>query len=670
VQDLTMKTDEEEEQLPKLLGRQMRQCKTLLGSKGDPYPKREKSMVPQRKTIGDLPKPQSSKSLSAEKEEQKEMCQLPWGHYSSAPNQRAFPVAPAPLVRWRAAVRIKEHLKKWRGYTSKGGSVTSNNTQVMKADEKAAACSSKPYKQLWPEEPAAPTCKDLEALSELETLLLTNHITMEASYKHITTSVKSCNGDTGFTKRDLKIALHLKYSKEEAESGRERLHSLDLMFDSLLALLRKGDGSQVLRSEFLQFPELLKREKELQSRLLESGVGNEDTELLLGSKLRQRFAERLRSPEQAKELLEKAAIALQIEPCRTANLLCQLASSSGSSSATSSDVLASGISSIMRIVHIFGEPNTGSKLDVLVAGWTLCSALTKHVARLGTQSEGQPSVKSPSKTSKMSMKFKRNSQVSPSCGSKQDEVNAALWKALPPGEVLWNLGCGAEVLSDEDFKTLLRTAWSLFDSFDVVGYLLGPVGLGRLRPKLASLADLDLQPDMLASDPEHAQRELTNAGVLLQQIESMVEADPRLARIAALFATSYLVNRIRSTANSSVNLVEGAAGSAAAQVNRSASALAELLSNDVEELMGGRQVQVCLSSGQYTIIHAEAKVANPLATWHQDVTAQVLKNARVKQEVICTGEEGDHLCMKKLDQGPYAQKKCMKKCLQGYNNMQ
>merc|ERR1712193_496927 len=71
--------------------------------------------------------------------------------------------------------------------------------------------------------------------------------------------------------------------------------------------------------------------------------------------------------------------------------------------------------------------------------------------------------------------------------------------------------------------------------------------------------------------------QLQNAGVVLQQIASMCQADPRLARIAGLFGASLLADRICSTANASVNFADGAVGSAAAQVNRSAAAVTEEL---------------------------------------------------------------------------------------------
>jgi hypothetical protein len=430
------------------------------------------------------------------------------------------------------------------------------------------------------------------------------------------------------------------------------LENFDCVFDSLLALLRKPGADEILKADFLRFPELLKHEKDLQSRLCVYDA--DQNELLLGGRLQQRLSGRLHTSVEALDVLEKALLALELEPGRTANLICQLAGSAS----TPSDALASGIGSIMRIVHEFGAPTTGSKLDVLIAGWTLCNALTKQVRSLAAESERPSSVKCKLKATKIASKFKSRFssrvEVAPlPCGSESD-INAALWRALPPGEVLWNLGCGAEVLDDEDFKTLLRASWNLFDTCDSAGYLLGPVGLGRLRPRLDSLADLILEPAVLARDPEHAHKQLGNAGILLQQITCMIEADPRLARIAALFGTSYLANRIRSTANSFVNLGQGT-GSAAAPVNRSASAIAEALSQDVEELMGGRQVQVYLNSGQYTV-KPVTPVTNPLATWHQDVTAQAMEHAKVKDDFSSSGEVMKH------DKG-------MEKFLRGYNNL-
>lgn len=669
LQDLDIK-EQEEEQLPNLLNRHVQRCKTAAGSK------RQKVMGPQRNTVGELRKLESSQSLAADRKEHKDIREAAWGHrqsapVASAPNQRAFPVMSVPLVRWRAAARIKAHIKKWRNYMAPRDCPSTEDALVIEVAEEVAAPASEPYNQLFPEEPAPPTREDLVSLAELEALLLEHHGNLEAAYKYITNCVKKGAKDaTGFTKRELRLALHLKGSKEggSQEASRQRLEMLEGLFDSLMALHRKPGADEILRSEFLLFPELLKREQDLQSRLLPSDKVDEDKELLIGSRLQQRLATRPRSSEEALELLEMTTVALQLEPCRTANLLCQISGSA----ATPSDALVSGITSIMRIVHEFGAPNTGTKFDVLIAGWTLCNALTKQIGNLAAQSEGQSSAKSCqkkmiSKPTKVPSKFQKKYQakvdVAPST-SNQDEVNAALWQALSLGEVLWNLGCGAEVLNDEDFKTLLQTAWGLFNSFDAVGYLLGPVGLGRLQPKLDSLLNLNLDPNILASNPEHAHVQLSNANTLLQQITVMVEADPRLARVAALFGTSYVANRIRSTANSSVNLVEGAAGSAAAQVNRSAVALAELLVINVEELMGGRKVQVSLTSGQYTIKPAES-VVNPLANWQSNITAQVMERATVKKErrssAPCVMEQAQELRPKEL--------RPMEKFLLGYNNL-
>jgi len=651
VVQFSMEKEQEEEQLPNLLNRHVRSCKTMVGSK-----RPKMCDTPHCNTIGDLPRNESevsvSKSFCVNKVEQKDSSQGQGVPVDSAqPNQWAFPVKPEPIMRWRAAAKIKAHLKKWR---SKVSSQTRQLAEVAELQEPAAPARN----QLWLEEPELPTQEDLEALTELEALLRGHHDNLEAAYKFIITCVKNpTKGTTGFTKRELKIALSLKCSKEAIRSGaqkieNERLESFGNMFESLLSLLRKQGADEVPRSEFLRFPELLQREKDLQSHLRSS---NHREKLQIDSMLQQGFTGPLQSSDEALELLEKAIVALDLSPGRTANVLCGIAGSA----TTPSDALASGIGTIMRVVNQFVAPNTSTKFDVLVAGWTLCSALTKQVVSLEAQSDRSSSVQSCQQKSatklaaKFTRKYQTKMQVAPSSSSKQDEMNATFWQALPPGELLWNLGYGAEVLDDMDFKSLLCTSWSLFDSFDSAGYLLGPVGLGRLRPRLDSLAELDLDPDLLSRDPEHACVQLGKAGVLLQQITVMIEGDPRLARIAALFGTSYVANRIRSTANSFVNLVEGAAGSAAAQVNRSALALADLLSNDVEELMGGRQVHVCLANGQYTITPVSSN-KNPLASWHHNVTAQVMEHAKVK--AAGSSEEVKEL-------------RPMEKFLLGYNNL-
>merc|ERR1712196_132609 len=104
-----------------------------------------------------------------------------------------------------------------------------------------------------------------------------------------------------------------------------------MMFDRLCALLRKRDGD-ISKAEFLWFPELLSREKDLQGRLLSAGDANANEELLTGSRLHERLMGPIETPEEALELLQKAAVALQLEPCRTTNALFQSRSVSLSSS--------------------------------------------------------------------------------------------------------------------------------------------------------------------------------------------------------------------------------------------------------------------------------------------------------------------------------------------------
>jgi hypothetical protein len=319
------------------------------------------------------------------------------------------------------------------------------------------------------------------------------------------------------------------------------------------------------------------------------------------------------------------------------------------------------------------------KLDVLVASWTLCNALAKQVVALGApmpstpdpsknQKLAKPSVSSKSKGRAKSLVNARKylckvqDSSTPTTQAPNDsyenECKAALWKALSTEEVLWTVGSGAEVLNDENFKTLLRSAWDMFDSFDAVGCLLGPVGWGRMRPKLDALAALNLQLYNYGGNQEDARSQLHNTVVLLQQIASMCEADPRLARIAALYGTTFIADRICSTANRRVNFDDEAVGCAAAQVNRVGNSITEVLRLHVEELLGGRKVACCLSGGEFQIAPAETAVANPLAEFHQSVTAAVLANATAKRDANRTCSQELHRL------------KPMEKYLLGYGNLQ
>lgn len=687
----------DEHELPTLLRRGRRHCKTSHGPAG----LANRKLAPESKSTGGFTGAlrgslvsqasfESSKSFGAcqSKSSEEEFVSADSSTASDC-CQKAFPLKAEPLMRWRAAARIQAYLAKFR----KGKLVKmSKEPEISKVE--VSERSPHTWIHYWPEEPDAPTREDLEALAELESMLIEHHGTMAAAYKFVMNCMKS-HGDSqcNVTKRGLRTALRLKVSKEAHLNQTQSVpgsDGLEQMFDRLLTLLRKRDGV-ITKAEFLGFPELLLREFALQEKL--SSVANANDGLLLGGRLRERLLGPIESPEEALELFQKAAVALQLEPCRTTNVLFQIGSEPCFSGNPSG--LTSAISNIMQIAQRYAAPNSGLKLDVLLAGWTLCDALAKQVIDLGAppppppppqSTKNQKSLK-PCLTSKTRSPskplgvFGRRYQCKvdasvtpPSQDNHESDCKAAFWQALPTDEVLWNVACGAEVLKDEDFKALLRIAWALFDDFDAVVLLLGPVGMGRLRPKLDALAALNLKPHVDGKGHEHARIHLQNAATLLQQIASICEADPRLARIAALFGVSFLADRIRSTVNGSVNFADGAMGSAAAQVNRSVASVDSELMLQVEELMGGRKVECRLSDGLYKIVPA-TKVENPLASWHQDVTAQVLANAKVKAEAgRPNSEEHDRLSAPELVKRPNSaenhRRQPVDKYLLGYSNLQ
>eukprot|EP00746_Dinoflagellata_sp_MGD_P164541 gnl/MRDRNA2_/MRDRNA2_93226_c0_seq1.p1 gnl/MRDRNA2_/MRDRNA2_93226_c0~~gnl/MRDRNA2_/MRDRNA2_93226_c0_seq1.p1 ORF type:complete len:679 (+),score=146.33 gnl/MRDRNA2_/MRDRNA2_93226_c0_seq1:88-2124(+) len=592
---------------------------------------------------------------------------------TSDPGPKAFPVKAEPLKRWRAAAKIQGYLAKWRKGKKVGPTVQEEGIKIEIGRQ-----SPRSWVQYWPDEFDAPTPDDLNMLTELESMLIEDHGTMPAAYKFIINCVKNPgNAEPNMTSREFRIALHLKASKEGALPSSPRGNQLDRMFDKLLALLRKT-GGEISKAEFLRFPELLEREKALRKSLVNCGIQEED--ILLGSKLRERLQGPISGPEEVRDLFKKSLVALELEPARTTNLFFQLGNAPRESGAPNGLTLA--IQGIMQIARQFGGLNLSVKPDVLVAGWTLCNALAKQVIALGAPMPSTPdpsknrrlappSVSSKSKSRAKSLvtklpkmenarKYLCRAQDSSAQASKspnetyENECKAALWKGLPTDEVLWSVGRGAEVLNHENFKTLLRTAWDLFDSFDAVDCLMGPVGWGRMRPKLDALAALNLQQ----YNQEDAQSDLQSAVVLLQQIASMCEADPRLARIAALYGATFLADRIRSTANSYANFDDERVGCAVAQANRGGTRVTEVLELHVEELLGGRKVACCLSSGEFQIVPAATAVANPLAEFHQSVTAAVLANATSKRDT-------KRNCSQELNS-----LKPVEKYLLGYGNLQ
>jgi hypothetical protein len=94
---------------------------------------------------------------------------------------------------------------------------------------------------------------------------------------------------------------------------------------------------------------------------------------------------------------------------------------------------------------------------------------------------------------------------------------------------------------------------------------------------------------------------------------------------------------MRSTANASVNFTDGAVCSAVAQVNRSAAALNKELREHVEELLEGRKVECCFTSGHFEIVHvtqAARAAKNPLKQLHKRLTASFEAKANVKREAV------------------------------------
>jgi len=126
-----------------------------------------------------------------------------------------------------------------------------------------------------------------------------------------------------------------------------------------------------------------------------------------------------------------------------------------------------------------------------------------------------------SKVRKSAKSAKPQQSMSASNGedSHENACRNALWEALPPGKVLWNVAHAAEELNEDDFEQLLRAAWAIFDGFDAVEWVLGPIGLTRLRPKLDELAALRLQRCALSKELDQARPQLVSSHVLLQQVK-------------------------------------------------------------------------------------------------------------------------------------------------------
>lgn len=579
---------------------------------------------------------QREKSLAANLAMKQKMCQGQWAETIVSP--QAFQPKTKSLQRWSAASKIKSILA-FR-LKSKRTDVRTYNLETCEP----TAC--KPGQQgssasdchKWQDEPNPPDFQQLEALMQLKAILLEQHGSMAQAFKHI---AKSSGRDGSITKRDLRMALHLMSSKNLATAP---LPDADQVFTALLALFRRSEG-EICNADFLRFPEMLEREKALRLQLM-SPISVDGNELLLGAKLAQRLASGVESPAAANDLLQKLAVALELEPRRTTNLLMER----GPISSGPLGGVKAGLEYIVGLTDEFGAPKAGARLTSLIAGWALCGAFTRQAVALGavprpTGKDSQPSEPAKSRGSapssmmrvkkavatkmKKSAKSEKPQQSMPASNGEDSHENAchnALWEALPPGKILWTVAHGAEQLNDDDFEQLLKAAWAIFDNFNAVDWVLGPVGLTRLRPKLDELAALRLRHCALSKDLDNARAQLGSSHMLLQQVASMCAADPRLASTAALYGVPFLAERARCCANASVNLVADeadasqgrATAAAAAQLNRVAAKLAADLMPHVEEMLGGRKFEVKVS-------HPASK-HNPLAEWHCEVTREANDN--------------------------------------------
>lgn len=574
---------------------------------------------------------QRQKSLAADLAMQQKLCQAQWAEKKEPP--KSFqPKAESLQQRWSAASKIKAILSmrlKSKKADVKPCDLKASEPTAEEKGSSANAC------HKWQDEPNPPDFQHLEALMQLESILLKQHGSMTEAFKHI---AQTSGRDTSITKRDLRVALHFMSSKDLATGP---LPDADKVFTALLFLFRSSEG-EISCADFLRFPELVEREKAVRLQLL-SPIGVDDVmwdEPLLGDKLAQRLASGVESPEAANELLQKLAVALKVEPRRTANILMER----GKIGAGPAGGVKAGLQYIVSLTDEFGAPKAGTRLTSLIAGWALCDAFTRQAIALGAlpRSAGKDSapsepVKSMGSVASSMMKVKKavgrkmkknvtteklqETMLSPRGeDSHENACRNALWEALPPGKVLWNVAHGAETLNEDDFEQLLCAAWAIFDSFNAVEWLLGPVGITRLRPKLDELAALRLRRCAISKDLDDARAELVRSHVLLQQIATMCVADPRLASTAALYGVPFLAERARCCANASVNLVaeeavtsQGRATAvAAAQLNRVVASFSTNLMPHVEEMLGGRKFDV-------KVARTENK-QNPLAQWHYERT--------------------------------------------------
>eukprot|EP00746_Dinoflagellata_sp_MGD_P023128 gnl/MRDRNA2_/MRDRNA2_154144_c0_seq1.p1 gnl/MRDRNA2_/MRDRNA2_154144_c0~~gnl/MRDRNA2_/MRDRNA2_154144_c0_seq1.p1 ORF type:complete len:671 (+),score=91.77 gnl/MRDRNA2_/MRDRNA2_154144_c0_seq1:88-2100(+) len=450
----------------------------------------------------------------------------------------------------------------------------------------------------WAEESDPPSESAFAILQDLESVLLEHHqlvacadtdCNMRCAFKRI------ANAESSFSKNDLHKFLS---STKKEIIVPSTLANADRVFNALIAVLRLPNGP-IAQNDFLSFLEAMRHERAL--RLFCSDPIPYVDQLL------KKLKEGTGSSAAAKRLLLCVASAVHVEPRRALNAFLLNFGPSGN--------LGIGVQHVAAIVFAQNDQAHGNlDLEVTIAGWQLCCLLAEQPLMLAEppalKSKRGKKPKRPAKAKVAQQAYQPNEEMV-TVGKLCKEI---VCSGFPPAEVLWSLHCGATSLDGTNFKRLLDAAWAFLDSCQAPEWLLGPVGIKRLRSELEKLGSLFPfpAPGTKVSSLSYHPMEL-----LLHHIGALVEDDPRLARTAALYGCSFLVALMRCWINSALDFddftshAQRCSAASAASLNRKANDLHEILLPHTQAILDGHIKRWRLQGEDYVTEYSSSPTPCP-----------------------------------------------------------
>lgn len=342
---------------------------------------------------------------------------------------------------------------------------------------------------------------------------------------------------------------------------RARIRALLRSYSKMLGLSAKRKSQEAVAKP-IEIPAVSRsKSKRRLAEALDSEVPTGIAHLnLSGDRLKivQRVARGTQNPQEAKRLLSQFADALQTQN-EPRTFLQDIRSSGGTGTV---------MQLVISLVEKHGAVKEGIGLEVLLAGWTVCGVLAERptvrsrslsklrAAGIATMSKWRVPGQARKNKQKPSSTYqsKVHSQTAPAAALHPQDAKA-LWNSFPLSNVLSCLGQGAESLDRWDFERLIHTAWALLDEHAAVRWHMGHLDFHKVRVELRELMRLHLFPGRLAAEPAEAYRQLAGANHVLQNLAGLCGGNVDLAKAAAIYGVTFLVEGLLACIKASVSLI-------------------------------------------------------------------------------------------------------------------